>query len=34
MDIGGPPSHPNRDEVIADSEEELEYARSFSGVWP
>jgi len=33
MDIGSPPSHVNRDEVIADSEEELEYAKSFSGVW-
>ena len=31
MDIGSPPSHGKRDEVIADSEEE-EYAKSLTGV--
>ena len=33
MDAGNPSSHASRDEVIADSEEELEYPKSLPGVF-
>jgi hypothetical protein len=33
MEVENPPGYANSDEVIADSEDEIEYEKGFSGVW-